>query len=312
MYINWKFLCSLLLLGTPFTVSKPMRLKSLQLSKRVTDSPIPPDFQFIHDYSTFARLSFDMAFVNTIEALKTLALGDFEGRTNTPRFSTTKYPRPVITITSPNGATYKRKYAIWGLVLALNYLAVPSQCGMSHFTFMWHGVAVLKILYDVPSGNPVASIGTSKRDASTISLPTRQMIGRTISPRLDNSPSTSLKLPLNATSLSNARLQVSTKYLGKSKAKLDLVLAILFVLSQAAAFPAHQQVPIIWAPEIQERDCLFHVESSVRSSPPLMTYAWVIEVVSRTANYLIDHHIWQDLEVFAYVDGVLIGTMNFL
>ncbi|KAI4182357.1 MAG: hypothetical protein L6R41_006027 [Letrouitia leprolyta] len=253
-----------------------------------------------------------MAFANTIEALRTLALGDFEGRTDIQYFSTERYPRPIIAITSSNGADYKRKYAIWGLVLALNYLTVPNQCGMSHFTFTWHGTPVVQILYTVnPPHDSSSSTAKSKRDANTISTPINQMVGRDDSVRLKNSSSTSLTLPLNATSITNTRLQVRMRYLRKPIAKLDMVLSILYVLSQAAAFSANQPVPILWAPEVQNPDCTFHVESSPRSSPPLMTYAWVIEVVARAADILIDHHVWKEVEILAFVDAVSIGKLIF-
>ncbi|KAI4193661.1 MAG: hypothetical protein LQ350_008214 [Teloschistes chrysophthalmus] len=285
-------------------------MNTVQLPNRLADSPIPKDFHYENDYSTHTTFPFNAALINTVEALKILALGDFEGQTGSIRVRIEDYATPLIIISSPAGPTVKRKYAIWGLVLALSHLAVSSQCHESHFTFTWKGEKVAEIMYEVPG--PRLDTATAKRDTdeSITQVYNREIDASLLIKRANSSPASTLTVPSNDTSVAaGPRIRVTMSYVGaKPIVQLDMVLAILFVLCQAAVFPKDTLLPSQWAPSVQNPDCAFDAQSF--SLPQLLDYGFLIDVVADSATFLVEHGSWRGIEMVAKVEGIEIGRMT--
>ena len=109
------------------------------------------------------------------------------------------------------------------------------------------------------------------------------------------------------TGVTNNRLSVAITYLGPGLEKTDLLSTLILVMAQAAV-PASETRFANWVPEWLEGHTRFLASAAARrTSPPYMTYYWLLDALEQTADYLVDHNRFGDVRIVIRVDGSQVG-----
>ena len=279
--------------------------------------PIPTAFQVRADTLPFKiPVSEEAVFVNTVEALKEIAPGDFGGSIPLVSFRSARYPQPLISLFTPDERNIKTYYVIWGLVLAVTSMFHRETFEYSHFTLLWNGVDVggigfgnPRMIVDVRNRRAKDITNANKTTEETISLAQATAVVDNTSSRaalIDATPTTIL------TNTSNSRLFVDFRYFGDYIGKSDMFISLLGVLAQAAIPPADAYMHDRWSPNAMDTNCKFFLVPSPRETPPFLLFFWLIEAVARAAEYIVYHHTYRGLNMLIKVDDVLVGRSAFI
>ncbi|KAL8716574.1 MAG: hypothetical protein Q9225_006105 [Loekoesia sp. 1 TL-2023] len=265
---------------------------------------------YIVDYQFPILFGKDAAFLNTIEAMKTLAVEDFEGITPLRTFRTETYPQPAISLTSPAFTGFKREYAIYGLLMAFGHIHLLGVAQVTHFTLLWNMQPVGGILFgDI---NRFAQeldqrTNATTKDIAELTATIKQI--ETGTNQTDITSSVTHTLTSNLTDLSSTNLYVAFHYFGDTIAKVDMMISIMYVLVQAARRPANRRILGPWGPAIQDENCKFDARSLVSNPPPFFTFYCVIQAVAAAANFLFERNIYRELSGLIRLDEVTVGKV---
>lgn len=242
-------------------------------------------------------LSKNGAFINIIEALRVLAKEDYEGFTPLTTFRTHNYPQPVIALTEPLLSPIKRKYVIWGLLLAWAWLSQPGRAVVTHFDLLWDDQSVGGILF------------------GSLYLDTQEYEGEVNDTAVEDiAKPHKLEAPMGYVSslkqIPDNVLVVSFNYFGPGvMMKENMQSSLLYVLSQAARYPADTPITDNWRPRVQENKCLFLAQRVVSASPSSFNFFWLIEATVITANYILHTGRYRNINGLILLDGHVIGNV---
>ncbi|KAL8835328.1 MAG: hypothetical protein Q9176_006980 [Flavoplaca citrina] len=306
MYIWTAILC---FAWAHLTSSSPLNrllpiLPHSPISTNLTSSPKPLTWA-VNPINLIARpdislptpLSEDATFINIVHAIKDLAHGDILGQIPAQDFKTERYPDPLIRLTSPVGSeTLKREHVIWGLHGA--FLGMYGNLGfsVSHFTLLLDGVEVGGIGF----GDPFREVQRRELGYRSLDPDSEMSITKPTIPA-------STPPPNNLTSLA-ARLTLSFTPFSRPIPKPDLFISIIWTLALAAVPASNQRIPHLWLPIGQEsNNCRYTVSATVRTSTPWLQFFWVVEALSRTADWAVEMGLYRMVRGVLRVDGVEVG-----
>lgn len=293
-------------------VSSPLLLDFPERLSNLTWGPIPLEMTYNVDSQFPIPFGMDAAFLNMVEAMKTLAIEDFEGITPLRTFRTRTYPQPAITLTSPAFTGFKREYAIYGLLMAFGHFRFASVGQVTHFTLMWNMQPVGGIL--VGNINRVAQELDHRANATTKDMTELAATIKQIETGINHTDTTSSvthTLTSNLTDLSNTNLNVAFHYFGDTMEKVDMTISIMYVLVRAARPSANRRILGQWGPALQDDDCIFNARSLTRNPPPFFTFYCLIQAVAAVANFLFERNIYRELSGLITINEVTVGKVVF-
>ena len=164
---------------------------------------------------------------------------------------------------------------------------------VSHFTLLRDGVEVGGIGF----GDPFREV--QRRELGYQSLDNDSEMA-TIPP-----PTTT---PHNLTSSLATRLTLSFTPFSRPVPKPDLFISIIWTLALAAVPAANQRIPYLWMPIGQEsNNCRYTVSATVRMTSPWLQFFWVVEALTRTADWVTERGVYRMVRGVLRVDGVEVG-----
>ncbi len=265
--------------------------------------PIPDGFTLRPDMQFPRPMSDSATLINIAHAIKQLGQGDNQGEVLPQDFATARYPEPVIAVrVPPSRRTLKRQYIISALILAMMHMLSLDQPSLlwSHYTLLWHGEEIGGLafgIYSPPLLEGIAQNATSAQKRAEAKV-NSDIISQQESHRA---------VATTTTGVSNNRLSVAITYLGPGLEKTDLLSTLIVVMAQAAV-PASETRFANWVPDWLEGHTRFLASAAAgRTSPPYMTYYWLLDALEQTADYLVDQNRYGDVRMVIGVDGVQIG-----
>ncbi|KAI4178996.1 MAG: hypothetical protein L6R41_008094, partial [Letrouitia leprolyta] len=245
-----------------------------------TDSitSIPPDFEMDHDLELPYGFRPEACFTNIIAALAANALRDFEGTMPITNIRTTRFPEPLVKMTSPGHKDIKRQFIVWGLFQVAFFLHAHNSFNMGFFSFHYKSKEVADIGL---GGTPtmVSSRGMSSSGALAAIPP-------------------------------NEELSVDFAFygpeLGKGAVFMTIITSLLEAAPQTATAGIYQ--PII--NYLQNEPAAFVVnptEKSKSARGPSFTNEMLIDSLVRASDFFVEKNVYRQLEMNISFDGVLLA-----
>ncbi|KAI4223682.1 MAG: hypothetical protein L6R36_005235 [Xanthoria steineri] len=249
-------------------------------------------------------MSESATFINIAHAIKQLGQGDYQGEVLPQDFATARYPEPVIAVrVPPSRRTLKRQYVISALILAMMHMLSLEQPTLlwSHYTLLWHGQEIGGLAFGIFSP-PALLAGMAQNATSAQKRAEPKMNSDIVSQESNQAVATT-----STTGVTNNRCSVAITYLGPGLEKTDLLSTLILVMAQAAVPPSSDRFAN-WVPDFLEGHTRFLASAAAqRTTPPYMTYYWLLDALEQTADYLVDHNRYGDVRMVINVDGRPIG-----
>ncbi|CAO1605850.1 hypothetical protein XANCAGTX0491_009355 [Xanthoria calcicola] len=291
----------------PITRPLPLLLPNALFNFSLANSglgygPIPDGFSLRPDMQFPRPMSESATLINIAHAIKQLGQGDIQGEVLPRDFATARYPEPVIAVrVPPSRRTLKRQYVISALILAMMHMLSLDQPTLrwSHYTLLWHGEEIGGLAFGIYS--PPLLDGMAQNATSTQKRAEPQVNSDIVSQESNQA------VAITTTGVTNNRLSVALTYLGPGLEKTDLLSTLILVMAQAAVPPSEERFAN-WVPDWLEGHTRFLASAAAgRTSPPYMTYYWLLDALEQTADYLVDHNRYGDVRMVISVDGRPIG-----
>ncbi|KAL8642577.1 MAG: hypothetical protein Q9226_008495 [Calogaya cf. arnoldii] len=241
-------------------------------------------------------------FINVVQLIKALGQRDFQGEISPFLFRTSQFPSPGIKLRVPPGhSTIKRANVIWGLNVAIHHMYLTQHDSTtfpaSHYTLLWHDEEIGGLGFGLAAnqneamGDITAMENRSKTDSAIVTRDISGVVNLT-------------------TDVTNNRLSVQYRLLGPLLEKVDLYFALLWVLAVASVPASDTRITRTWIlPWLDglEFHTTFQASPALRTTPPFMTYFWLLEAVAGAAEYLVARNRYGALRMQLKVDGASIG-----
>ncbi|KAL8853919.1 MAG: hypothetical protein Q9221_001226 [Calogaya cf. arnoldii] len=267
--------------------------------------PVPPELTVRPDIFPpgFApQIPEPATFINVVQLINTLGQGDFQGEISPFLFRTPQFPSPGIKLRVPPGhPTIKRANVIWGLNTAINHMYLtqhPSTTfSASHYTLLWNDEEIGGLGFGF----------AANQDEHMDEITARENRPKTNSAIATRDISGVMNL---TTDVTNNRLSVQYTLLGPLLEKVDLYMALLWVLAVASMPASDTRITGTWIPPWLD-DLVSHTtflaSPALRTTPPFMTYSWLLEAVAGAAEYMVARNRYGALRMQLAVDGASIG-----
>ena len=303
MCIREEGLLLLLLAWLSMVSSTPIPHNVENPTANLTFGPVPPLMQVVPEGFIPIPFGMDGVFFNMMEALRVLAEGDFDGVTVLKTFTTDQYPQPTITLTSHSGYI-QCGYAIWGLLLAWSWLGQPGHSIITHFQLLWNGQVV--------GGIQVGDLMPHDAATQQLGQPIKSTSSATQMRFNNNHTDVALIKSSNLTSiLPDTHFKITYDYFGDEIDDIEMKLAFMYTLAQAARYPSDDWIDRTWRPNIQALGCRVVAQNLNSGPPPEFNFYWLIESVAAAGKILITRNIYRGLRVISFVDDIQFGSLNF-
>ena len=286
-------------------VNSSSRLTNLSLGSRVDP---PKSYQVTFEIGG-APLDKTALFLNTVEALKILALDDPDAQVaDNTEYVSTQYPKVSFVVnTATKKRTVKVKHVLWAIFSGVHEIILQKKFEFAQFEMTWNG-NLLGWVHAV--NNPAAPGLVLEGNSSNNTL---EVARRSLA-----APPTNVTGfgDANVTNLVNAdlsndpdeaRLIVDLEPIGTKLGIYDVLFPVMQALSEMAFYPTSQQTQGIIAGYEGTIGivCIIGVEPR-RSQTPFLQYGWMIRAISRIPVYAITHRLGE-LEIVIAVDEVVLG-----
>ena len=255
---------------------------------------IPDDFAMYVSGSTFPLTPIS-CYMNTLNALARLSPLPFDGVEKAQTFSYPMYEDVSIEL-QLDGETIERRYLIWGLTQAINWLSttVPEhQFRFVYFTLLWKESPVGRLVVAPNPMPPLPAIEGIDINRTAQSLQNRAETSHSLDqtssegiPQIYNSSSDTSIMPVAA-----ARTSFAPIFKTKELSAAAFFVIIAFGMCQFAEFDAQQDdLPFI------QSDPKLHVSiGATKMDPPTpspreFTNGWVIFAWFRTAEAGVEYY----------------------
>ena len=297
MFVNMGLFLAFISLWAHAVSSSPLLRNFSDPNANLGRELIPLRMQCVANVIRSIPLEKTGAFLNIIEALKILAKEDFEGFTPLMTFRTHNYPQPPVALTSPTLSPIKRKYVIWGLLLAWAWLSHPGRARVTHFDLLWDDRPVGGIIFgslDLYAQHDKNASNTAVKDVAK---------SKDFEPPIEGFS--------NLREFSDSQLAVGFSYFGgmETMTKDNMQLSLLYALSQMARYPVDTPIIDNWRPRFQEDRCLFFAQKIVSDLPLAFNFFWLIEATAVTATFIVRSGLYRNLNGLLMLDGHVIGNL---
>ncbi|KAL9013396.1 MAG: hypothetical protein Q9173_001903, partial [Seirophora scorigena] len=241
---------------------------------------IPPQFHIEPDLELPIKFPPEACFTNIIAALGSIALGDITGKTHITNYRTTRFPQPLIKLTSPAQKDVTRQYIVWGLFLTAFYLHSHNAFNVGFFSLQWNG-------------EEVAAIG----------------IGGT--PKLAGANGVLGAIPENDNIKVDFAFFGGTAEHGKGAVFMTIIASLLEAAPQAADDRIYQTV-INYLNNEPAAFIANPTEASRGARGPYFSNRVLIDALARTADFYTASNTYRQLEMKIFVDDVMVAQGAFV
>ena len=273
--------------------------------------PEPPDaFDLTYELGG-PKLRQTSCLMNTIAALKELALGDWLSKViDGTEYRLDRYPEVGIIVTTPKlNGNIQARFIMWAICLGVSNMIKKKRFEFEQIELMWDQ----RLLGWVQIVNHRSGPGLTVEEIqanSTLDL-------RNLSATLLSTNHTTELAPINITSTFTtdsandpieARLNVTFTPYGEYLAIYDVFVPLMSGLTDMARAPStqHASALLVGLEGYRGFICILPVVPP-RTSPPFMEYGWLIRAFNRIPTYMLDNGRFGEVEIWIEVDQVKVA-----
>lgn len=270
----------------------------------------PPAFDLTYDLGG-PKLPPTSVLMNTIAALKELALGDWLGKViDGTEYRLDRYPEVGITVATPKlNGNIQARFIVWAICLGVSNMIKTKKFEVELIELKW-GPRLLGWvqIFNHPSG-PGLTIKESQAN-STLDL-------RNLSASVMSTNHTTEIMPINITNTvttdsandpAEARLNVTFTPYGENLGIYDVFVPIMSGLADMAKARSTDHSPgVFFGLEGYRGFVCILPAVPPRTSPPFLEYGWLIRVLNRIPTYMLDNGRFGEVEIWIEVDQVRVA-----
>lgn len=271
----------------------------------------PPNFGLEYNIGG-AKLNVTACLMNTISALKELALGDWLAAiADGTEYRLDSYPEVGIVFnTARRKRTIQARCVIWAIVLGVYSMIDRKRFEFAQFEMSWDREVIGWVhVVDQPS-----ALGLTR----TVGIESNETIGfeeRAVNPRMTNNTKgldvvdvTNIINTSDLTDTEDSRLTLSFGAFGNTLSIFDVFVPVMVGLSDLAANPSTHTAPglVVALQGRRTGICMFPTIPE-RTSPPFLEYRWLIRALVRIPMYMFQEHMFGDVNIKMDVDGIGVG-----
>lgn len=249
--------------------------------------------------------------MNTVHALRTLALGEFDARIiDGTEFKLDKYPEVSISISTPKRKrSIMAKFIIWAIVLGVHEMIQGKKFELAQFEMRWNNQVFGWVhIVDNPvrhgltinGGNSSGAVDVARRSSFALPSNSANPVG-TDAAKFVTTPA--------ASDPAEARLTTLFSPIGGNLGIYDVFYPIMNTLADMADYPGTRQCDAVFAGADDYKGviCVLPI-FPVRTQQPFLDYQWLIRMISRIPDYMVDNARFGEIEISMSVDGVPIAN----
>lgn len=273
--------------------------------------PIPPD-EFHVTYSIGGpKLRITPCLMNTIAALKELALGDWDGKTRDgTEYRLDNYPEVSIIITSSKRRySIQTRFVVWAICLGVFDMISKKKFEFAQFEMLWHEQVLGWVqVVNQPAGVGFTVEGTQSGNTLELGNKSTTLLGLKNATKLEPSNITNVVTMDNADDPAEARLDATFTYRGNNIGIYDVFVPIMSALTDMAQVSnTHQSGGLFVALEgFKGVICIFPAVP-LRTRPPFLDNSWLIRTLARIPTYMLDNSRFGEVNISIAVDGAWVG-----
>ncbi|KAI4221308.1 MAG: hypothetical protein L6R36_006992 [Xanthoria steineri] len=263
---------------------------------------VPQDFK-IFPRSGGQHLPREGFFYNTILALRDVALGNYNTIMPIQRFTSERFPEPVVQFYG-NGAGLPRRYLVWGLLMSIWNMIYTSDFRTLLVTLYYRSAEVGGILFGPQeSGTGSLRLPTTKDEDTTVTPPSN---GTTT-----NDPSHPQRIPSNP--LPSNRVTVAISPFGSAMPATNVYMALISALSEAAVHPATDRLEETFTSNFDGFACSLVTRPVMppRRTPPVYQWGHLIVALPLVMEEFVGRAEFRESSLSIKVDGVTVGLARF-
>lgn len=261
--------------------------------------PIPEEFQIVPRITQPIKFRREACYLNTIHALKDIALGDFEGQMPPSSFSTKKFPQLIIQLNPTFLTTIQRKYVVWALFLAIQHMNEQDAFQPTVFSLKLGHEGLGRIEYGTP--RPESRLLEQSANHTGISgQPTMDVDG------IQGRPASTV-----STEVSNRLLSIHYRYFGKPPpyiGKNGVFMTVVGALTQAAIPAADADVRYMVLSRVAGEHCTLSA-TPTRTTPPFLRFEDFIQSLANAADFYLANRIYTQLDMQLRIDGTTVASV---
>ena len=287
--------------------TEPRRTISFNSSSSLSRPPFTPGLRIVVR-SPGEALNVTSCYMSTIQIVKTLALGDYNGDIDGQTFSFPEYPGVAVTF-SPSDPVHKlkRSYVLFGIVGGVNHLILHN--------------AILEMAVDILLGSDiVGEIRYVKTESHTltatgskINLP--QNLETTNHVQLNPNNLTTVTDDIKFGNPPNRRFRVSMDYVGGPLPLPGVIVGVLTSLWDLSQYSRTEHIRDIERWPLSEWDVEVSIDDFPGrpfTSPPFLAFEWLIKAIAYVPTYMYSQRRFHQLVMVIELDGQPVGIVGFL
>ena len=281
------------------SISMPPRTNLSQIA-------IPQDFKTF-PRSGGQRLPWEGFFYNIILALKDLALGDYNTIMPYQRFTSERFPEPVIQFYG-NGAGLARRYLVWGFLMSIWNIVFTSDFRTLLVTLYYRSAEVGGILFG-PQDSGTGSLRLPATEENTTVTPPSDPLNGTTN---DYPSHPANNLPSNNPLPSN-RVTTHISPFGAAMPARTVYMALISALSEAAVHGATDRIDETFTSHFDSFACVLVTRPVMppRRDPPIYQWGHLIVALPQVMEEFVGRAEFRESSLSIKVDGVTVGLARF-
>ena len=270
--------------------------------------PDPPESLGVTYYIKGPTISSTSCLMNAVDALKTLALGDYDAKI----FDGTEYRLDSFPQTSIVVSTQRRKrsiqasYIIFAIMMGVREMISTNQFQLAQFELRWNG-DLLGWVHVVGNSPALGSTFGGGQISPSVDVAKRRRV-------LQSTNATTMIDEFNITDIvatdqindpQEARVSTTFTPAGAALGIFDIFMPVMNAITDMAESPSTYRTDGLVAGFDGARGivCLLQVVPH-RTTPPFMEYRWIIRAIARIPGYMLAHHRFGEVSILMSIDGV--------
>lgn len=281
------------------------------MNKSILGIPTPPEeFEMAYEIGG-PKLRITSCLINTIAALKELALGDWDRKIiDGTEYRLDSYPEVSIIITTPRRKrNIQARFVMWAICYGVINMISKKTFEFAQIEMSWGGQVLGWV--QVINHPPGAVLTKEERQANgTLDLGNQSatLSSTNGTTGLESINITNVVTMNNANDPAEARLNVTFEPYGETLGVYDVFVPVMSGLIDMARFTStYQPHGLIMGLEGWKGFMCFLPVMPLRTSPPFMEYAWVIRTITRVPMYMLETGRFGEVNITIGVDGVNVG-----
>ena len=270
----------------------------------------PPEFDLNYEIGG-PKLRITSCLMNTVAALKVLALGDWDGKiSDGTEYRLDDYPEVSIIMTTPRRRrNVQARFVMWAICLGVYDMIAKKKFEFAQFEMSWEGQLLgwVQVVNHPPgAGSRIEEKQTNGPLNSGNNSAASPSTNRTIGQELINITNV---VTLNTTNdLPEARLNVSFEPYGVTLGVYDVFVPIMSGLTDMGKIPSTHESSglIIGLVGFNGFICVLPAVP-LRTSPPFMYYGTLVEAISRIPTYMLEKSRFGEINIRIAFDDVMVG-----